>query len=47
MKKTLFIIALFATIAQAQDVVHYDQNEKPDKNISKPNHPNNDIHVIR
>ncbi|MGB5964225.1 MAG: hypothetical protein WBF77_10370 [Sulfurimonadaceae bacterium] len=47
MRKTLFIIALIATMAQAENIVHYDQNGKPDKNISKPNHPNNDIHVIK
>lgn len=46
MKKTLLIVALFAAMAQADNIVHYDQNTKADTTVSKPNHPNNDIYVI-
>jgi hypothetical protein len=47
MKKVLLTIALIATMAQAENIVHYDQNTKADTTVSKPNHPNNDIHAIR
>ena len=47
MKKVLLAMALIATMAQAESIVHYDQNIKGDTPVSKPNYPNNDIYVIR
>ena len=46
MKKLLIAVALFAVTAQAENIVHYDQNGKPDTSVSKPNYPNNDIYII-
>jgi len=55
MKKILLTIALIATMAQADNVVHYDQKgkaekstskqkEKPKTGTSKPNHPSTEIY---
>ncbi len=47
MKKVLLTIALIATIAQAENIVHYDQKGKLLTTVSKPNHPNSDLYVIK
>jgi len=47
MKKLLLTIALIATMAQAGNVVHYDQTEKPETGTSKPNHPSTEIYIIK
>ena len=47
MKKVLLAIALIAVAAHAENIVHYDQNGKPETTVSKPNHPNNDIHAVK
>ena len=47
MKKIVLAIALITTMVQAENVVHYDKKVKKEKTVSKPNHPNNDIHVIK
>ena len=47
MKKTLLTIAFITTMAQAENVVHYDQNGNPETTISKPNHPSTEIYIIK
>ncbi len=42
MKKILLAAALFVTLVQAEDTVHYDKKEAKKSSISKPNHPNID-----
>ena len=43
MKKIILLIALTLGALQADEIVHYDANEAQAP-ISKPNHPNSDIH---
>ena len=43
MKKILLAVALFATLVQAENVVHYDKKEVKESGIKKPNHPNSDL----
>ena len=47
MKKILLTIALIATIAQAENVVHYDQKGELETPISKPNHPSQEIYLLK
>ena len=47
MKNVILAVALFATLAQAGNVVHYDQNGKPEKKAAQPNYPNDDLYVIK
>ncbi len=44
MKKTLLVLTVLASLAQA-DVVHYDDKEKEQPQTSKPNHPNSDLYT--
>ncbi|MGE0738817.1 hypothetical protein [Sulfurimonas sp.] len=43
MKKIILLIALTLGALQANEIVHYDVKEAQAP-ISKPNHPNTDIH---
>ena len=45
MKKVLLTVAVLATLAQADDVVHYDKDGKKESIISKPNHPTTDLYT--
>jgi hypothetical protein len=48
MKKIILLIALTLGALQAESVVHYDTRSSDDNSgISKPNHPNDDIHLGR
>lgn len=47
MKKIVLAIALITAAAQAEDVVHYDKKAGKEQTVTKPNHPNNEIHVIK
>ncbi len=44
MKKILLATALLVTLAQAEDIVHYDKKEEKKQEMKKPNHPNNDLY---
>ncbi|MEA3374188.1 MAG: hypothetical protein U9Q62_10945 [Campylobacterota bacterium] len=44
MKKILLATALFATLVQAEDIVHYDKKEAKKSTVSKPNHPSTDLY---
>ena len=47
MKKIILLIALTLGALQAADsIVHYDTPDTKTP-ISKPNHPNDDIHFVR
>lgn len=45
MKKIILTAVVFVAFAQAENIVHYDKKTKADSSVSKPNHPNSDIHV--
>ena len=44
MTKIILAIALTLGALQAENVVHYDKKETKKPPISKPNHPNSNIH---
>ena len=44
MKKTLLVLTVLASLAQA-DVVHYDDKDKEQPQTSKPNHPSSDLYT--
>ncbi len=44
MKKTLLVLTVLASLAQA-DVVHYDDKDKEQAQTSKPNHPSSDLYT--
>ena len=44
-KIVLATILVGSSILQATDVVHYDIRDEKPAQVSKPNYPNNDIHV--
>ena len=46
MKKIILLITLTIAALQAESIVHYDTPETKSP-ISKPNHPNDDIHFVR
>jgi len=47
MKKIILLIALTLGALQAESIVHYDTTNDDNSGISKPNHPNDDIHSGR
>ncbi len=44
MTKLILALTILAGIAQA-DVVHYDDRDKEQSQITKPNHPNSDLYT--
>ena len=47
MKKVILLIALTLGALQADDIVHYDTKNGNAPEISKPNHPNQDIYITK
>jgi hypothetical protein len=45
MKKAILTMAFIFVALQADDVVHYDIKEVKKPEMSKPNHPNDNIHT--
>ena len=47
MKKVILLIALTLGALQADEIVHYDTKNNNGAEISKPNHPNQDIYITK
>ncbi|MEA3522003.1 MAG: hypothetical protein U9R50_03435 [Campylobacterota bacterium] len=44
--KTLILVSILSIVAlQAGDVVKYDTRDDKSSNITKPNHPNDDLYT--
>ncbi|WP_345993096.1 hypothetical protein [Sulfurimonas sp. HSL-1716] len=46
-KKIMLVAVLAFSSLQAEDVVHYDKREVKKPEMSKPNHPNDNIYINR
>jgi len=44
MKTVILTIILTVAALNAEDVVHYDTRDTKTSSMSKPNHPNTDLH---
>ena len=47
MKNIILLIALTLGALAADTVVHYDTTSDDNSGISKPNHPNDDLYLVR
>ena len=47
MKNIILLIALTLGALQADNIVTYDTPDTKSPQMTKPNHPNNDIHFVR
>jgi len=47
MKNIILLIALTLGALQADTTVYYDTNTDENSGISKPNHPNDDIYIVK
>ncbi len=47
MKKIILLTVLILGALQAESIVHYDTKDTKDVQTSKPNYPNDDLHIIK